>query len=177
MCQSQDYQPYILPGELGEKTPQEWSRSEASAYAEWLHRCRGERVKALARFFGIDEFASPVSLLGPLGERVAAAVIRQPFSKNGKLTNLGHALGADMGLLLAAAIQHDHPDLRWEIVRKPKSDVSYNQPVLIGFGAVPLDPILVSMTQAFGIVMGRKDGAAWQGLFDYWSHQARKHGR
>ena len=177
MSANQDYELFIPPGQLGEKTPAEWSSSEATAYAEWVHSCRHGRVKGLIRYFGMDESASPSALLGPIGEGAAAALNREPFSKQGRLTNLGYALAADMGLLVAAALQQGFPRLTWDIVQKPKSDVSFNQPVLVGFGSVPLDPIQVSTTQAFGIVRGSRDGTAWQRVFEYWSTLAQKSGR
>jgi hypothetical protein len=172
VSQHPDYQPFIPPGELAEKTPLEWSRSEAQTYAKWLHSCRHDRVNALITYFGMKATASPLALVGPLGDRTATALFHEPFSKAGEMTNLGRALAADMGLLLATALQCEHPELAWDIVRKPKSDVSYNQPVLVGFGTVAFDPIQVSMTQAFGVLRGTKDGTVWQRLFDYWSEKA-----
>lgn len=169
------YPLFIPPDNLGFRTPSQWSRSEATAYAAWLRSSIPERIQRLIRYFGLDEASPPVSLLGPLGELLANALVREPFSKDGRLTNQGHAVAADMGLLLATALLQEHPGLGWDIVRKPKSDVSYNRPTLVGFGAVGLDPIHVSTMQAFGVLRGTKDGTAWWRIFDYWSDQARRH--
>lgn len=166
--------PYPLlvpPDDLGETTPPYWSRSQANAYAEWLRSRVPVRTREMVRYFGMDEEAPATSLLQPLGELVADALAHVPFSENGRLTNQGHALAADMGLLLASALLDEHPDLVWSVVRKPKSDVSYNQPVLIGFGVVPFDPLQISTTQAFAVLRGTKDGGAWRQVFKYWSGQ------
>jgi hypothetical protein len=171
------YPPFIPPAPLAEKTPPEWSRAEAKAYAEWLGACRDDRRLALIRFFGMDQTAPPVSLLAPLGERVAAALRADSFARGGRLTNEGHAVAADMGLLLAAALQQTNTHLSWDVVLKPKSDVSYHQPVLVGFGVLVFDPLLISTTQAFGVAKGTKDGTAWQRVFDYWSELARNSAR
>lgn len=168
-----DYPLFIPPEPLGARTPPEWSRREAKAYAAWLQSSMPERVQQLLRYFGVSESISPSSLLEILGECVADALINSPFSEETRLTNQGHALAADMGLLLADVLQREHPGLTWDIVFKPKSDVSYNQPVLVGFGGVTLDPIQISTTQAFSILRGAKDGTAWRQVFDYWSNQAR----
>jgi hypothetical protein len=171
---AKDYPLFIPPGRLGEVTPSEWSRSEVSDYAVWLQSVMTARIRGLLGYFGAVEDSTPGSLLDALGASVAAALLREPFSEDRRLTNRGYALAADMGLLLAAALLDLHPTLRWDVVRKPKSDVSYNLPVLVGFGAAQFDPIQISTTQAFGILRGSKDGTTWKVLHERWSDLARK---
>jgi len=118
----------------------------------------------------MDEAAPLSSLLESLGENVAEALIQEPFSEDGRLTNQGHALAADMGLLLAILLKRENPELRWEIIRKPKSDVDYNEPVLVGFSdGIPRNPIRISTLAAFGIVGRDRDGTAWRQIFDIWN--------
>lgn len=79
-----------------------------------------------------------------------------------------------MGLLLATILQQENPGLMWDIVRKPKSDWSYNNPVLVGFcDGVPFDPVQISISQAFSVLAGTKDGTAWRQVFDYWDARAK----
>lgn len=84
-------------------------------------------------------------------------------------------MAADMGLLGARFLEDRYPHLRWSIVRKPKSDISVNLPVLIGFGVVPLDPILVSINTAHGMLAGNRKGDAWLKVFKHWGSEAEKH--
>jgi len=56
--------------------------------------------------------------------------------------------------------------VRWEIVRKPKSDVSYNLPVLAGFGCDIYDPVGVSVADAAALLEGRRCSDAWVKVFD-----------
>jgi len=169
------YPLFIPPGTLGEKTPPEWSRREAEEYGNWLQSCIPDRVGSLIRYFGMDETAPSSSLLESLGQRVAEALVHEPFSEDGRLTNQGHALAADMGLLLAVALKRENTELTWEIVRKPKSDVDYHQPVLVGFpDGVPCNPVHISTMQAFGVLNGNKDGTAWRRIFKTWNDFVRR---
>lgn len=167
------YPLFIPPGNLGEKTPCEWSRREAQEYADWLQACRSDRVRQFLEYFELDGTAPPSSLLDSLGRCVADALRDEPFSTDGQLTNQGHAIAADMGLLFAAALEEEHPELTWEIVRKPKSEVDYNQPVLAGFSdGVACNPIWISTMQAFGVLRGTKGEDAWRQVFDHWTAMA-----
>jgi len=58
-----------------------------------------------------------------------------------ELTNAGYSLAADAGLLFARALLRHHPGVRWDIVRKPKRDMAFQLPVLVGLGPVYLDAV------------------------------------
>ena len=50
-----------------------------------------------------------------------------------KLTNVGYAVAADMGLLVAKLLlEACRPKVEWMLVTKPKRDSSYHLPVLTG---------------------------------------------
>jgi hypothetical protein len=90
-----------------------------------------------------------------------------------KLTDAGYALAADMGLLVAKFLLDECSDkVKWSIVRSPKSDVSYNLPVLIGFGKLQLDPIGGSIAQTYGLLRGNKKPTVWQEIFTIWKGEA-----
>jgi hypothetical protein len=63
--------------------------------------------------------------------------------------------------------------LRWEVVRKPKSDISYNLPVLAGFSNnLTLDPVGGSVAEATAVLVGRRSGDAWARILDFWGSRA-----
>jgi len=170
------YPLFIPPEPMATKPHRDWSKNEAQLYSDWLMESIDERVEALLKFFGISESAmrSPRSLLLHLGERVAETLEDPDYSgvtADGKrvLTNHGHALAADMGLLIAKLLRNTVGDaLRWTIVRKPKRHVSYNSPVLVGFGADwdTYDPIGVSIANAHSILVSRRSPDVWVTVFD-----------
>ena len=169
--------PYPLftpPASIAAKSHRDWSKKEAQAYLEWLASSMGGRIAALLVFFDIDEDAmkNPQRLLRRLGERVAQ-LLEDPsyctITEEGThaLTSMGHALAADMGLLTARLLQDTLGDsVRWHIQRKPKSDISYNLPVLIGVGPDTYDPVGVSIADAVAILAGRRGPDVWVTLFD-----------
>ena len=166
------YPLFVPPDGLSEGVPWEWTRAQATAYSEWLQGCLEARSEAVVARFGLDPSAPTAENLAPLGKLVAEALAAEPFSMDGKPTPQGFALAADMGLLLARALLEQHPHLEWTVVRRPKADVSYNQPVLSGFGPLGFDPVRMGVTQAWGVLDGTWDHTAWAKVFEIWSERA-----
>ena len=169
------YPLFIPPDSLTEKPRTDWSKKEAERYKEWLLNSADDRVGKLLEYFAIDPREhEPINLLLRLGELVTAALCDEPFSKVGAegqpwLTNAGYALAADMGLLTARLlITETEGRVRWEVLRKPKSDMSYNLPVLTGFGKVTFDPIGSSVAEAQGVLGGRRGADAWARILEFW---------
>jgi len=83
------------------------------------------------------------------------------------LTNIGYSLAADIGLLTARQVCSAVGEkVRWEIVKRPRSDVSYNLPVLKGFGRDSYDPVGVSVADAVAVLSGRRSPDVWVKVFD-----------
>lgn len=174
------YPPFIPPSRLSEKPHREWSKAEAEHYSEWLVGSIDVRTDALLNYFGLDPGAwEPRDLLMRLGALVAEHLGDAQFSERQAdgattLTNAGHALAADAGLLTAKLLlRATGRRLRWEVVRKPKSDLSYNLPVLAGFNHnLILDPVGGSIAEARAVLAGRGSGDAWARILDFWSNGA-----
>ena len=81
------------------------------------------------------------------------------------VTVTGYALAADLGLLMATMLQAECSGLRWEIVTRPKSDASYNLPVLRPFGPVHMDPIQVSVNIAHRVLEWSASAAGWRDVY------------
>lgn len=168
------------PNLLSDKSHSEWSKAEAEEYSRWLIRSIDDRTDDLLHYFSLDASAwAPRTLLVRLGTLVAERLGEAEFSE-GKpdgtrsLTNAGHALAADLGLLTARLLlQASGGTIRWEVVRKPKSDISYNLPVLTGFSnKLTLDPVGGAVAEAQAVLAGRRSVDAWARILDYWGSRA-----
>lgn len=188
------YSLFIPPGELGAKTSGERSPKEARAYYYWLLGVLDQRISDLLAYFGERLTREAEEDLKILGGQVAAVVKSPQFSYQGKaepivfkkgsrtliappatemeprLTNVGYALAADMGLLVAKLfLGACGSKVKWMLVTKPKNDVSYQRPVLTGFGPgiewLTVDPIRVSVSNVYAILREGKGAKAWLELF------------
>lgn len=171
------YPPLAPPDDLARVPRERWSSEQAGAYADWLHSVADARIAGLLGYFGEEDRGINEDLVQDLGDHLKLTLPQRQFSAPSphgpELTDQGYGIAADMGLLGARWLQTQYPHLRWSIVRKPKSDISYNLPVLTGFGKVPLDPVLVSINQAHGLLAGNRDSDAWLKVWNLWGTQAR----
>lgn len=173
----QHYPLFVPPSEVAEKPHRNWSKKEARIYFDWLMRVAPDRVRDLIDFFDFAGHEPDRQLLSELGKEVTRVLGTDDYSQisggsSRILSDRGHALAADMGLLTARVLlEGTSPTVRWKILEKPRSDMSFNLPVLCGFGDLVLDPIGGSIAESMGILMGRRDFDAWLGIFDYWSQK------
>ncbi|QQR72271.1 MAG: hypothetical protein IPJ17_12135 [Holophagales bacterium] len=169
-----DYPKFVPPENLATKTPREWSKTEADEYASWLGSEAGARTANLLRFFGVAPELAPTVLLEVLGKRVAEALRTEAFSQGEQLTIAGYALAADMGLLVAELLLRECGDrIHWQVVRRPKSDLDYNQPVLAGFGPMTLNPVRGSIAESVGVLRDWRGWDAWLKIFGFWRSRAQ----
>lgn len=168
-----DYPLFVPPVGLACKSHREWTRSESQAYFEWLMESLDGRVKSLLRALVIPEdLENEKRLLLLAGERIVEALddprSTVESSEGGRtLSNLGYSLAADIGLLTGKLVKRTLGDrVRWEVVRKPKSDMSYNLPVLAGFKVGTYDPVGVSIADASSVLAGRRTYEAWCNVYE-----------
>ena len=172
-----EYPLFVPPQPLCTKKPSEWTEAEAEDYYQWLLNNLDYRVGSLLAFFDEDSSQISEQLLVRVSDKVANILKSELFSQrvnsDFQLTSIGYALSADIGLLLAKLLlQECSPSIHWAICREPKTDVSYNCPVLSGFGKLSLDPIQVSITQSYGILRGKRADNAWRRVFEVWKRDA-----
>lgn len=89
-----------------------------------------------------------------------------------ELTNRTFSLAMDVGMYFSQVLVNNHPSLRWEQLLNDKKYVDYGQPVLVGFGSVPLNPVQIAITLAYGLVSKKQSEKRLRELYDYWSRQA-----
>lgn len=175
------YPLFIPPGILGTKNKREWTAKEAKAYFQWLMESAPSRIQKLLEYFDEPSDHDHERLLLNLGRKAAEVVHLEEFSvqtaTGRELTNRGYALAADIGLLIGKMLlDRSNNKLSWIIVKKPKSHISFNFPVITGFRVtgvcvVNLDPILASTSQLSGLLDGSRGVDVWLGIYDYWKNE------
>ena len=186
---SVSYPWFIPPPELAGRTAEQWSKAEAKTFLEWQLRVIEPRVAQMLRYLNDDASGSRKELLLRLGEKVAAILPAKGYSiepdrqstETGtgpasreailcardyrRLTETGMALASDLGLLLAKLVLEDCGGaVRWDVLRKPKSALAYNLPVLVGLKKYPgqhVEPIRVSIANGSALVRGEGSPDAW----------------
>jgi hypothetical protein len=171
------YSPFSPPGDLANSSPSEWTIAQAQRYLTWLTSVTNERISALLAFLGDDGSGDCGELLRRVGSR-ATWVIQKPefchrVSDEIRLTELGYSVAADLGLLVARCLVESCPSIHWEVLRRPKSEVSFNQPVLVGFGKLHLDPVRGSVAEVYRALEKVGDGSAWAVIFMFWRDRAQ----
>ena len=132
-----------------------------------------DRVAFLIDFLGLSEASNVEELLHVAGFKAVEYLKENAFSEPGphgrRLTNRGYALAADMGLLVAKLLLDNHGGrIRWRTIRKPKSELSYNLPVLEGFADNYLDPVGGATAEASAILRGQRDENTWKNIYVFW---------
>lgn len=171
---TEQYPLLIPPSGLAERTPREWSPQQADEYLNWLTGVLEQRTDHLLAFFGETVRGNPETLLKELGSKVVEALRRPEFSEQTaagpKLTDRGYAIAADMGLLVARLLlAGGNGSGQWAVLRQPRTDASYNHPVLTGLGPTPLEPVGGSIAEAYATLRGTRGSDAWQKIYRHWS--------
>ncbi len=169
-----EYPLFIPPLHLAKKNRRDWSKNEAEEYKDWMLGVSTQRAETLYKWLNTPpgQF-SPEQHLRELGTKVANLLKSGPFSVrtsgSSSLSKYGYAIAADMGLVVAEYLFTVRPsDLEWKVVRRPRSDMSYNLPVIVGFGSVYLDPVGGSVAEAHAILRGERDSDIWEKIYSHW---------
>jgi len=88
-----------------------------------------------------------------------------------QLTNRTFSLAMDIGMYFSQVVLKNLPGTRWDQVLKNKRDSNYGQPVIMGFGKVPLNPVRVLVTTAY--LIADRSPAQLGDLFDTWSKRRK----
>jgi hypothetical protein len=168
-----DYPLFVPPEHLTRKGRRNWNAQEANEYKDWIKGILDKRLEELTMRFEEPLGDNPSLHLNALGKKVVSSLKASPFSEESPvgrtLTNFGYALAADMGLLVAFYLLKTlKGKIYWETVAKPKSEASYNLPVLRGFSNNYLDPIAGSIAESSAVLRGKRGTDAWNRIFEYW---------
>jgi len=85
-----------------------------------------------------------------------------------ELTDMTLSLAVDIGMYFGLVLRTSHPNLHWEQFLTNKKFADYGQIVLSGFGKVPLNPVRVMTSFAYGIARGKGSGKELAKLYFVW---------
>ena len=172
------------------------SRQELDAYATWFHGAIARRINELTAavretpgFGGWRPDYTPASL-DHLGKWFAGQVEVRPRTReesdeilgqqpipvgvpDQELTNRTFSLAMDIGMYLSEVLMRNVSGLRWEQPLRDKHFADYGQPVIVGAGTVPFNPVAITVTLAYGIVRQTKGAYRLRELYDIWSKLLR----
>ena len=169
------YPAFVPPGDLATSDRWNWDLPFARRYLTWMRSSLEGRVATLLAHLQIDPSTASEALLDRAGARAAQLLELPPYSNAElgelRLSPIGHALSADLGLLVARElISASAGMLHWKVVRMPKRDVSYNLPALFGFtSGTFLEPVGGSIAEARAVLRGTRGSNAWLLMFEHWS--------
>ena len=167
----------------------EMPKKELEAYRDWFHAIAPERIDELSKSvkttpgfqsWKSDRSPESLDLLGvwldgqvelrkQTAEEVEAIKDRLTFPidvSDEELTNKSFSLAMDVGMYFGEVILTNLPGTRWDQPLKSKSFVDYGQPVIMGFGTVPLNPVRIMVMTAYGISRDQK--SRLRDLYETW---------
>jgi hypothetical protein len=167
-------------------------KKDLVAYRDWFHAVMPERLAELtravtstSRFENWKADLGPDSL-GPLGEWFLREVETRKRTeeelgeiKDGlsfpidvpdeELTNRTFSLAMDIGMYLGQVILKNVPGTSWDQPVKSPKLVDHGQPVIKGAGKVPLNPVRITVTLAYGLAANKETGGGLRTIYDIWS--------
>ncbi len=95
-----------------------------------------------------------------------------------EVTNRTFSLAMDIAMYFSQVVLKNLLATRWDQPLRNKHDADYGQPVLLGFGGAPMNPVALIVTRAYGMSKGKP--ARLRELYDTWeklyrAEQARPH--
>ena len=169
-------------------------KDELRAYYRWFLERVPERIaelqKAVNETAGYESWradGTPASL-DALGRWFVAQVETRPRTEKeldeikadlpypiavspSDLTNRTFSLAMDIGIYLSQVLMTNVPGLRWEHPLGSPNFVDYGQPVLRGAGRIPMNPVRLMVTLAYGIARQTQGGQRLRELYDLWSQK------
>lgn len=170
----------------------EMSKAELKAYFDWFLSQIPIRLSILESYVketpGFESWSAnfTAASLKALGEWYAGQVKTRPRNQDeleeikqnlsfpvpvsdDELTNKTFSLAIDVAMYFSEVLKRNFSSLHWDLILKDKRYADYGQPVLIGFGNVPLNPVSIMVVFAYGIAKKSKTGVRLFELYDYWS--------
>jgi hypothetical protein len=170
----------------------EMSRQELKDYYRWFMEILPSRIAELEAEVGRSPphatwraDLSPGSL-DSLGEWFCTQVETRPTTQDEavelasrltfsiptpeyELTNRTFSLAMDIGMYFSQVFQKNRPTLRWEQSMAQKKSIDFGQPVLVGLGPGPLNPVHLLVVLAYAIASKTQGGGRLRELYEYWS--------
>ena len=172
----------------------EMSKPELKAYKEWFFEVLPKRIAGLEEEvrrtpafedWRTDHSPSSLDALGQWLEgqvQVRAKTEQEiddlkaklvfPIEVSGEqLTNRTFSLAMDIGMYFGQVVLKNIPGTKWDQPLKNAKFVDYGQPVIMGFGSVPMNPVRLAVTTAYAI--SKKKPAGLGSLYETWVKMKR----
>ena len=78
------------------------------------------------------------------------------------------SLSIDVGMYFGQVMIKNHPTVKWEHYLPGKRFADHGQPVLTGFGRMPLNPVRIAQTTAHAVAAENPRYKTLRQLYDYW---------
>lgn len=174
----------------------EMSKNELEGYRSWFHETMPERIAELSQAVrstpGFEDWQpdeTPESLeqlgdwfLGQVETRkrtedeareIQGRLIFPVDIPDEELTNRSFSLAMDIGMYFGRVVLKNLPGTRWDQPLKNKKFADYGQPVIMGFGTVPLNPVRIAVTLAYAFAAKEQPGKRLRELYDVWSKKRK----
>ncbi|MFB0537485.1 MAG: hypothetical protein ACETWR_21170 [Anaerolineae bacterium] len=99
----------------------------------------------------------------------APAWFRSVEIQDWNLTDRTFSLAMDIGMYLSRVFEKNVPELKWEMVKKPKNDADFQQPVLFGSGKLAFNPVWIVVTYAYSLADNTHGPGRLRELYDIWA--------
>lgn len=156
-----DYPPFAPDFDLTDRRYTTWSQEEAQRYFDWFMGIKESRRVFVEQFLALDQRLAGEARILAINDVVSALPVEQMRGPSGMIP-IAYSLGADIGLVLADAIEHSAGQERlwWQIVDDDEvAHVSYRLPALHGFmNNNDLDPVLIGKNMLGRVVRGKSAG-------------------
>jgi hypothetical protein len=121
-------------------------------------------------------FAGQVEMRAKTDEEIDAvkSALTFPINVPGEqLTNRTFSLAMDIGMYFSQVVLKNLDGTKWEQPLRNENFADYGQPVIMGFGTVPLNPVRIVVMLAYGIARGKQGGGRLRQLYDTWANMRR----
>lgn len=170
------------------------AKKDLVAYAAWFHNSAPERIGVLTKavnctsgYENWESNATPESL-DELGqwfegqaetrkrgreevENIRSKLMIPVDIPDEELADRTLSLAMDISMYFARVVLKNLPGTYWDQPLKNKKFVDYGHPVIMGFGAVPLNPVRVIITNAYKAA--GKQRVDLRRLYDTWARMKR----
>ncbi len=170
------------------------SKTELKGYFNWFLTVMPERLaeleEAVRKTPGFQTWKADFTpdSLGPLGDWLATQVETRPRSSqevqekyklpfpeavpDEELTDHTISIAMDIGMYLGKTLQNHYGHLQWAQYLDNKRFIDYGQPVLIGFGKVPMNPFRIVTGIARSIKDDKNHNKDLRELYNHWAPRA-----
>jgi len=151
--------------------------SAAHIYHKWNANRTATSLELLGEWF-LQNVTVRMLSEDEIQERLEAIPLQFRLSipaQNWVLDENSYSIAVDIGIYLGEILRVNYPQLRWQLLTKPKSDIDYHYPVVTGgFGRKHhCNSLGVSISLALSFVEGVDDAFRLRKLYEIWSGYVR----